>query len=323
MLINMTRATDYPVFAETGIDVLRSLSVKVQIVSPRQLKVDGNELQLHLRQRVPSPAELERQSIPNSIYFVSHLTPGLRRFAKQNKTVSLVATKTKEVWLFGTNRNQPEAETKAKLPSSRAPWAKFALLRSFALNPRPRTQADLAESLGITQAAVSQNLATLKDLVEKTSTGWRAQEFDLVLSEYLESYPAHSGIERYWFGIEPVGQQVSKVLSERPEAVLSGDFAADLLAPWRMPNFAVFYSRSGLNLQELGFIETTQDRATLVEITPLDQTIWQLAKEHKGRLLADPLIVAHDMKRSKGVDTPEAIEHLVEKLRKDFQQDGH
>jgi hypothetical protein len=30
-------------------------------------------------------------------------------------------------------------------------------------------------------------------------------------------------------------------------------------------------------------------------------------------------MVAHDMKRSKGVDTAEAIEHLIQKLRKEWQ----
>jgi hypothetical protein len=307
------------VSAAEGIELLEALVGKVTIFNAQELEVEGKRMQLHLRQRVPSPAELERQAVPDSIYLLANLTPGLRTFAQNNPLVALVGTKTKEVWLAGKSINGPDPKTKDKSISTRAPWARFGLLRSFTLFPRAQTQAELALRLGITQAAVSQNLATLKHLVEKTKSGWKAKEFDLVAKDFLDSYPGPGGIERYWFGIEPIAEQVSKVSAAYPEAAMSGDFAADQFAPWRMPDLAVFYSKSGLHLNQLGFIETAQERATLVEIVPTDRTVWALAQPKDGRLLADPLLVAHDMKRSKGVDTAEAIEHLIQKLRKEWQ----
>jgi hypothetical protein len=319
MLINMGLARFEAVSAAEGIELLEALVGKVTIFNAQELEVEGKRMQLHLRQRVPSPAELERQAVPDSIYLLANLTPGLRTFAQNNPLVALVGTKTKEVWLAGKSINGPDPKTKDKSISTRAPWARFGLLRSFTLFPRAQTQAELALRLGITQAAVSQNLATLKHLVEKTKSGWKAKEFDLVAKDFLDSYPGPGGIERYWFGIEPVAEQVSKVSAAYPEAAMSGDFAADQFAPWRMPDLAVFYSKSGLNLNQLGFIETAQERATLVEIVPTDRTVWTLAQPKDGRLLADPLLVAHDMKRSKGVDTAEAIEHLIQKLRKEWQ----
>lgn len=307
----------------TGVEFLQSRGLEVKAVGGQELEVAGERLRMHTRQRVPSPAELKRQAAPNSIYFLPRISKGLRDYAMANKTISLVASSTNEFWHRGRQLSAPNPREQEKLQSPRAPWARFGLLRSFALNPKPRTQADLAKSLWITQAAVSQNLATLKHLIEKTKGGWRAKEFDLLPKEFLDTYPGPGGVERYWYSIEPVPQQVKRVVAERPEAILSGDFAADLIAPWRMPDLGVFYSNSDLQLQQLGFISTTKDKATLIEIIPADRTIWPLTQKRDGRLLADSLMVAFDMKRSKGVDTPEAIEHLLKKLRKDWQINDH
>lgn len=323
MLINVNFAGKEWVSPTAGIDFLNSLGFEVRAIGSHELEVDGERLRMHTRQRVPSPAELKRQSDPDSIYFLPRISKGLRDYARANKSISLVASSTKELWHKGKQLSAATSKEQDKAQSPRARWARFGLLQAFALSPEPRTQAALANSLWITQAAVSQNLANLKHLIEKTRGGWRAKEFDLVTKEFLETYTGAGGVERYLYSIEPVPEQVKRVAAERPEAILSGDFAADLLAPWRMPDLAVFYSKSDLELQKLGFISTSKDKATLVEIVPADRTLWPLAQKKDGRLLADSLLVAYDMKRSKGVDTPEAIEHLLKKLRKDWHLRDH
>ena len=323
MLINVNFEGKDWVSPSAGVEFLQSLGLEVKAIGGQELEVGGERLRMHTRQRVPSPAELKRQAAPNSIYFLPRVSKGLRDFAKANKTISLVASRTKEFWHKGKQLSAPSTKEQDKAQNPRAPWARFGLLRTFALSPKPRTQAELAKSLWITQAAVSQNLATLKHLIEKTKGGWRAKEFDLVAKEFLDTYPGAGGVERYWYSIDPVPQQVKRVAAERPEAILSGDFAADLLAPWRMPDLGVFYSNSDLQLQKLGFISTTLDKATLIEIIPADRTIWPLSQKRDGRLLADSLLVASDMKRSKGVDSTEAIERLLTKLRKDWQINDH
>lgn len=323
MLISVNFEGQEWVSPTAGVDFLQSLGLDLKTIAGTELEVEGERLRMHTRQRAPSPAELKRQATPNSIYFLPRISKGLRDFAKANKTISLVASSNNEFWHKGKQLSAPNSKKQDKDQSPRAPRARFGLLRTFALSPKPRTQAELAKSLWITQAAVSQNLATLKHLIEKTKLGWRAKEFDLVAREFLDSYPGAGGVERYWYAIEQVPQQVKRVWAERPEAILSGDFAADLIAPWRMPDLGVFYSNSDLQLQQLGFISTTKDKATVVEIIPADKTILPLVQKRESRLLADSLLVASDMKRSEGADTPEAIERLLTKLRKDWQADDH
>lgn len=323
MLINMSDSVEKLVTPTSGVDFLNSLGLEARFLGGRTLQVEEEALQMHTRQRVPSPAELERNVAQHSIYFLPRISKGLRQFASENKAISLVADKTGELWHNGKQVSPPRSKRVNLAQPARAPWARFGLLRALAMSSTPRTQTELGSSLWITQAAISQNLATLRHLVEKTKAGWRAKEFDLVAQEFLENYPGPSGFERYWYGTEPVPKQVAKIASSRRSAILSGDFAADQLAAWRIPDLGVFYSESDLKLDELGFISTQKERATVIEIVPFDRTVFALAREVNGLKLADPLTVSYDMRRSEGADTPEAIEHLLDELKAEWARNDH
>lgn len=297
-----------------GIEILKRLGMQVSPQGPNELSLAGTTWRLRTQQRTPSPAALRASRSQNSLHIMRRLTKGLREHAAANRAIGLVAIDTGEVWLSGEQLSAP-SKIERRIHRTRAPWARFGILRLLGLTNKPLSQAEIASGLGITQAAVSQNLATLGPIVEKSKSGWRARGFHLIAKEFLDTYPGPLGLERYWTGAEPVHEQVSKVLSARPEARLSGDYAADLLAPWRMPSLIVFYAKSDLQLEDLGFIETDRERASLVEVIPADRTIWETAKLSKEPKVLDPLMVAYDMRRSRGVDTPEAVEQLLSKLR--------
>lgn len=323
MLINMRDSVEMLVTPSSGVDLINSLGLEARFLGGRTLQVEEEAFHMHTRQRVPSPAELKRQATQHSIYFLPRISGGLRKFASENKAISLVADRTGEFWHNGEQVNAPKSNGANRAQPARAPWARFGLLRALAMSSTPRTQSELASSLWITQAAISQNLATLRHLVEKTTAGWRAKEIEMVLQAFLDDYPGPSGVERYWYGTEPVPKQVAKIAASRPSAIMSGDFAADQMAAWRIPDLGVFYSESDLKLDELGFISTQKEKATIVEIVPFDRTVFALAKEVNGLKLADPLTVAYDMRRSQGVDTPEAIEHLLSDLKARWNQRDH
>lgn len=55
--------------------------------------------------------------------------------------------------------------------------------------------------------------------------------------ELVRDYPGPGGQSCYWWSSSPVSEQ-AQYLADRG-ALLSGDFAADRIAPWRMPERVV------------------------------------------------------------------------------------
>ena len=97
------------------------------------------------------------------------------------------------------------------------------------------------------------------------------------------------------------------------DVIVSGDPAADLLAPWRVARRAVVYARTGLDLARLGFSETTPENATLEYVVPADPTIWSTARAWTSAVsgwTADPVLVAWDVQRTGGADAADAVERI-------------
>lgn len=97
------------------------------------------------------------------------------------------------------------------------------------------------------------------------------------------------------------------------DGLVSGDPAADLIAPWRVGSRAVVYARTGLDLARLGFSETNQANATLEYVIPADQTIWSTARAWAREATAwttDPVLASWDVRRTTGADAAEAVERI-------------
>ncbi|QHC57721.1 hypothetical protein [Rathayibacter sp. VKM Ac-2760] len=108
-------------------------------------------------------------------------------------------------------------------------------------------------------------------------------------------------------------EQAERASKTGRRALLSGDSAADALAPWRIPTFAVLYAESSLPLESAGFAETDSPEATLRVVVPADRTIWATAAAWypSGRTV-DPLIAAWDLRQSGGSDADEAVDRLLD-----------
>lgn len=208
------------------------------------------------------------------------------------------------------------------------PWRTYALVRRM-FTVGPFTQVELARAAGVTQPLVSQTLTRLRTqgLVERVTTSsgprWRVVDRRALVNWWLNTYPGPGGITTYWFGLAaPVEQArtaIDQLQATGPVAV-SGDVAADLIAPWRRPLRAVVYAAAGdghapLDLSLAGLTPSGADEATLELIVPGDRSVFANPVLPEPQLpLADGLQVAWDLRRAAGTDADQALAALLGRL---------
>ncbi|MER5453797.1 helix-turn-helix domain-containing protein [Micromonospora sp. NPDC002389] len=219
----------------------------------------------------------------------------------------------------------PVETTKRSATRGRVPWGTFTLVRRLIQHPYV-TQQELAAIVGISQPRVSQALASLagRDLVHRTSRGWIVRDVDEAIRWWLSTYPGPGGISTHWFGLEPVVEQARTVVeafaatADATHVVVSGDVAADIIAPWHAPTRAILYAHTGLELAAAGFVPAGEEEATLELIVPRDPGLWPPSgKTPPGIPLVDPLQILWDVKRSPGPDSDEAAQRVWDVLRRE------
>jgi hypothetical protein len=217
------------------------------------------------------------------------------------------------------------------------PWGSLSLVRRLLQRP-VTTQQMLAATAGVSQPRVSQTLTTLAGvgLVARRGGGWVVLDFDGLLRWWLDRYPGPGGISTYWFGLNAPQDQARAALdllwtcstgateaAGGEPAVLSGDVAADLLAPWRTPVRAVIYARVGADLGAAGLTPSGAEEATLELTLPQDHGVWSppgnggeaIGRPSATLPLADPVQILWDVRRGPGPDSDEAAERVWDLLR--------
>ena len=196
----------------------------------------------------------------------------------------------------------------------RRPWGRSAVARVLLRTGRPQTQVELAKATGISQAAVSHALAALKDHVARTDRGWVATNPEQLFTQTVRDYPGPGGITTYWYGLENLSAQAEVVLDHagRGVALLAGDNAADMIAPWRRLRRATIFAQTGLDLRQSKFSQTPVENATLALTVPEDPTIWATATAWYGdhTNVTDPILAAWVVGNTAGSDADEAEKQL-------------
>ena len=247
---------------------------------------------------------------------------GLIDAAKRDGRLGVVSLKNR---LLVWNREEihspdaiAESRTSLAVPGRRRnPWGRWAIMRAYILNGEPRSQAELANETGVTQSAVSKSNSTLDGLVARSASGWRATDRLALWDAFMAEYAGPGGITTHWYGLDAVTDQSNSVVaagaSEGVRVLVSGDSAADQLAPWRVPARAFVYAASGIALGKLGLAQTTEEQATLTFTVPADHTIWATAASWPRRTstpTVDPVIAAWDVRRTGGPDAEEAVTRI-------------
>lgn len=210
-----------------------------------------------------------------------------------------------------------DAATLSAAPRGPKPWGRLAAERILALSGEPVRQVEIAVAAGMSQQATSKALKTLGKLVHYGQhDGWSAPDREKLIDHWLETYPGPGGLPSYWYGLDPIPSQARQAITIaqelEAEPLLSGDMAADLIAPWRHPARTHIYLRQAVDFTDAGFSPATPEEATLVATIPADKTLWGTAAIGKPRPLptADPVIVLWDLLHETGPDAPEAASHV-------------
>jgi hypothetical protein len=202
----------------------------------------------------------------------------------------------------------------------KTPWGQLAVERALIVNADPMKQTEIADVALISQQAVSNALKTLDDLVVRLSWGWKAKDVGRLIDRWLVTYPGPGGATTYWYSLDSPAEQaraaveLARDLDSSP--LVSGDAAADLISPWRLPITTRVYIRQMVDFTDAGFTPTEPQDATLIVTVPEDPTLWTTAGLSKPREIpvADPLIVLWDVLRSSGPDADEAAARLREAI---------
>lgn len=179
---------------------------------------------------------------------------------------------------------------------------------------RPVTQVEIARHVGLSQPAVSKALALLRryGAAVNANPGWLPERHTL-LDAYVEGYVGRlTEDETWWYRIDSVRQQADSVANALGDAVISGDAAADVLSPWRLPTTAIAYTDAEPGrLTELGFV-TADDRSVaslLVRAMP-DGRFVRDARDVDELRVAHPLHLAADL-LALGSDRAEHAERII------------
>ncbi|WP_305091632.1 hypothetical protein [Prescottella sp. R16] len=282
-----------------------------------------------VHRRPPTPSDLVGLRTATAearrlLVVTPHATPHLRRLSSEGE-VDVIGTDEDLVVVDGA-RYRVEGGAPRPVPAptaarGRRPWVRWALERLLLFTRDPMTQRELAVLLGVSQQAVSLALRQSRH-ARRTTGGWTASSREDLLSEHLADYPGAGGATTYWYGVDEVIAQATAAVEfcrdQGVEVLLSGDAAADVYAPWRLPARAVLYVPEFVDLTAAGFAPATAEEHTLAIRVPADPTLWRTAAAAgKPVLLADPVITAHDVRRSAGADAHEAAERLLTAIREE------
>jgi hypothetical protein len=216
-------------------------------------------------------------------------------------------------------------------------------------------QTEMARRAGVSQARVSQVFADLSErgLLHRTLADgrWQVDDWDGLLDHWLAEYPGPHGITTYWYGLDAVTAQASRVLeflaqspprhifadstrgfgrlSQWRPPVVSGDVAVDRLVPWHRPVRAVIYASEGRDLSTVGLTPAGTTEATFELVVPADPGIWnrpagsppEKTEPAEGATwrLADRVQILWDLLQSPAPDSNQAADRYRSFLRQAYR----
>jgi len=148
----------------------------------------------------------------------------------------------------------------------RVPWGTYAVAFTLLEGPA-RDQSELAARAGIGRPRVSQVLTQLGELVVRSDAEWAVSDPRALAAWLVERYPKAPLLATTWATLEPpvrAAETASRRLDEiGVRHAVSGDIAADRIAPWARPATAWIWVAKPADLQPAGLTPAPADAATL------------------------------------------------------------
>ncbi|MDQ2839326.1 MAG: helix-turn-helix domain-containing protein [Actinomycetota bacterium] len=211
-------------------------------------------------------------------------------------------------------------------------WTTVRVLTALAASAPPGgsvTQEFLAQIVGTSQPTIYRAVRRLSEhgLLEIARGRIQATDLDALIDWWLQNYPGPGGVTGYWYSLATPAEQTRDALAllgaSRGNAapVVSGQVAADLLAPWQRSGSVQLYTCKAVPLAAAGFVPVaTAEAATLCLTVPADTGIWPRSPWSVTLLgtrvgLADPLQILYDVGAAAGPTASEARDRLRAALR--------
>ena len=311
------------VLADAGVEVLPTDADHVELRSPAghaTFRVRRTDRPLKPSAIGPAPTRASLLVAPRAT--AAALTEAQRQRWSVVTDAGAVAVRfPRDRWV---RRVPAPSQPPAGQPRGPAPWGLLTVVRRL-LEAAPTTQAELARRSRLSQPRVSQLLKplTAQRLVQRTTDGWTPGDWDRLCDWWLAHYRGPGGVATYWYALDDVPAQAAKAAQLHASAgrvAISGDAAADLVAPWRRPVQAVVYAERAVDLGRAGWTGTDSAAATLVLVNPKDPGVWPVeppaaADGDVALPVADPVQVLWDLTRAPGPDAPDAAARWRTMLR--------
>jgi hypothetical protein len=211
------------------------------------------------------------------------------------------------------SRRSPSA--RRSLPRGRGSWA---FIRWLIANGEVTGLADLTLDAEVSQPRVSQIGGQLEELglLHRARGSWRPEREEL-LDRFLREYPGPGGSEICFYSLDDALEVTSRVQGRDASTAISGDVAADLLAPWRSPTMLVIYTQAPISLDMTPGVVKAHSRgdANILHRVPDDFSVFLSARRRREMPdvnvpIADPVQVLWDLEDLGGDDRLQAAEKL-------------
>lgn len=197
----------------------------------------------------------------------------------------------------------------------------LALVRWLVHLPNDGVSAtNLAAHAGVSQPRASQVLKRLVDLelVEHPSRFEWTVHRERVLERFLDDYRGPQATAQFYYSLKSPNEAAAELfasLGKMDGAFVSGDVAADLLAPHKSPERLLVYQMAPWKALPKGWVEAAgPEDSNITVANPRDDSVATvvLEREFKGQTikLADPTQVLWDLQQAGGDDRLDAAEKL-------------
>jgi len=214
--------------------------------------------------------------------------------------------------------HRPENTTTDRLPSG---TGSLSIIRNLITTGECPGPTRLAHAAGVTQPRASQVLDRLEraGLVDRTGrTSWTVHRAAL-LDAFLSQYRGPGGSEHLLYTIDPIQNAAAILAAAHHQASgqalsISGDMAADRIAPWRRPTILIVYAPTAFRTEETGMVEALgPDDANVIIRYPHDRSLFvSVPGPARGELrLADPTQIIWDLINTGGTDRQEAADKVT------------